>query len=135
VRLDAFEAASDQSWHTINLNKEKNDMSKAITYTFDHIGIPTKNPQKGETYLPDGKCYTTDPTKTQFYVEYLRPEPGCPYPPVVLQKPHISYLVENLDEALKDKNVLIPPFQPIPTRRLAFIDVEGCLIELAENVK
>jgi len=27
------------------------------------------------------------------------------------------------------------PFNPIPTRRLAFIDVEGCIIELAEEVK
>jgi hypothetical protein len=43
--------------------------------------------------------------------------------------------VENLDAALKGENVIIPPFLPIPTRRLAFIDVEGCLIELAENVK
>jgi alpha-acetolactate decarboxylase len=110
-------------------------MSKEITYKFDHIGIPTKNSQKGEFYIEDGKCFCTDPVKTKFYVEYLRPEEGCPYPAVVLEKPHISYLVEDLDEALKGENVLIPPFQPIPTRRLAFIDVEGCLIELAEDVK
>ncbi len=110
-------------------------MSKEITYKFDHIGVPTKNSQKGEAYIADGKCYTTDPTKTKFHIEYLRPESGCPYPPILLQKVHVSYLVENLDAALKGENVVVPPFQPIPTRRLAFIDVEGCLIELAEDVK
>ena len=53
----------------------------------------------------------------------------------MLEKPHISYLVENLDEALEGENVIVEPFMPIPTRRLAFIDVEGCIIELAEEVK
>jgi alpha-acetolactate decarboxylase len=110
-------------------------VSKEITYTFDHIGVPTKNPQDGEFYIEDGKCYATDPTKTKMHIEYLRAEEGCPYPAILLEKPHVSYLVENLDEALKGENVLIEPFQPIPTRRLAFIDVEGCLIELAEEVK
>ncbi len=110
-------------------------MNKEITYTFDHIGVPTKNPQDGEFYIEDGKCYATDPSKTKLNIEFLRPEEGCPYPPVLLEKPHVSYLVENLDEALKGENVIIEPFQPIPERRLAFIDVEGCLIELAENVK
>ena len=110
-------------------------MNSEITYTFDHIGIPTKNPQEGEFYIEDGKCWCTDSTKTKMHVEYLRPEEGCPYPPILLEKPHVSYLVANLDEALKGENVIIEPFQPIPERRLAFIDIEGCLIELAEEVK
>jgi len=110
-------------------------MKKEIIYKFDHIGIPTKNSQEGEFFIEDGKCFCTDPVKTKFFVEYLRPIEGCPYPPVLLEKPHVSYLVENLDEALEGENVIIEPFNPIPTRRLAFIDVEGCIIELAEDVK
>lgn len=110
-------------------------MKKEITYTFDHIGIPTNNPQEGEFYLEDSKCYCTDPTKTKFQVEYMRPEEGCPFPEILLQKPHISYLVEDLEEAIKGEKVVVEPFQPVPHRRLAFIDVEGCLIELAEEIK
>lgn len=110
-------------------------MKKEITYKFDHIGVPTKNPQEGEFYIEDGKCFATDPTKTKFNIEFLRPEDGCPYPPILLEKPHVSYLVENLDEALEGENVVVEPFQPIPTRRVAFIDFEGFLIELAEEVK
>lgn len=110
-------------------------MKKEITYTFDHIGIPTKNPQEGEIYVEDAKIYYTDSTKTKMHIEYLRPEEGCPYPPIILEKPHVSYLVANLDEALKGEKILVEPFLPIPTRRLAFIDVEGALIELAEEVK
>jgi hypothetical protein len=115
--------------------RRKFSMKDQINYTFDHIGVPTKNPQEGEFYIEDGKIYCTDPTKTKYHIEYLRPEDGCPYPSVLLEKPHISYLVENLDAALEGTNIVVEPFQPIPTRRLAFIDVEGCLIELAEEVK
>lgn len=110
-------------------------MKKDMKLKFDHIGVPTKNPQEGEFYIEDGKCFCTDPVKTKYNIEFLRPEDGCPYPPILLEKPHVSYLVENLDEALEGENVIVEPFQPIPTRRLAFIDVEGCIIELAEEVK
>ncbi len=110
-------------------------MKKEITYKFDHIGVPTKESQEGEFYIEDGKCYATDPVKTKFFIEFLRPEDGCPYPPIILEKPHVSFLVENLDEALEGENVVIEPFQPIPTRRLAFIEYGGFLIELAEEIK
>jgi hypothetical protein len=110
-------------------------MKKDMKITFDHIGVPTKNSQDGEFYIEDGKCFATDPTKTKFNIEFLRPEDGCPYPPVILERPHVSYVVENLDEALEGENVLVEPFKPIPTRRLAFIDYEGMLIELAEEVE
>ena len=110
-------------------------MNKDTKLTFDHIGVPTKKSQEGESYLEDGKCYVTDPMNTKFKIEFLRPEDGCPYPPVILERQHISYIVDNLDEALEGENVLVEPFLPIPTRRLAFIDYEGLLIELAEEVE
>jgi hypothetical protein len=110
-------------------------MKKDTKITFDHIGVPTKESQEGEFYIEDGKCWATDSTKTKFNIEFLRPEDGCPYPPEILARPHVSYLVENLDEALEGENVIVEPFQPIPTRRLAFIDFGGMLIELAEEVK
>ena len=46
-----------------------------------------------------------------------------------------DFIVENIEEALEGENVLVEPFNPIPTRRVAFIDYEGFLIELAEEVK
>ncbi|MEN8249718.1 MAG: hypothetical protein ABFS32_12355 [Bacteroidota bacterium] len=110
-------------------------MKKDITYKFDHIGVPTKNKQEGEIYMAEAKCFLTDPAKTKYFIEYLRPEEGCTYSPIVLEKIHISFLVENLDEALEGENVVIEPFLPVPTRRIAFIDVEGCIIELAEKVE
>jgi hypothetical protein len=107
---------------------------KDITYKFDHIGIPTVNPQANEMYLESVKLYATNPAETKYYVEYLRAEPGCTLAPILLEKTHVSYIVENLDKALEGENVVVPPFQPVPNRRIAFIDVEGCIIELAEEV-
>jgi len=110
---------------------------KTANYKFDHVSIPvaTDNVQPNETYFPDMKLYCTDPSKTPYNVEYLRPEPGCTFFPILLEKPHLSYIVEDLDAALEGENVVVPPFSPWPGRTIAFIDVNGFIFELCYDEK
>ena len=106
---------------------------KTGNYKFNHVGVPvaTENVQQNETYFEALKLYATDPSKTEYFIEYLRPEPGCTFFPILLEKPHVSLQVENLEEALKGENVIVPPFSPMPGRTIAFIDVNGFIFELA----
>ncbi len=106
---------------------------KTANYKFNHVGVPTTKEQPGETYFDNMKLYATDPSTTPYFIEYLRPAEGCTLAPVLLEKPHVSYQVENLEEALKGEKVVVEPFQPMPGLTIAFIEVNGCIFELACN--
>jgi len=106
---------------------------KTANYRFDHIAVPTKVEQPGETYFEEMKLFCTDPSKTEYNIEYLRPEEGCTFFPVLLENPHVAYHVDDLEEAMKDEKVVVPPFDPWPGRTITFIDVNGFIIELIKD--
>jgi len=104
---------------------------KTGSYKFNHVGVPTDKEQPDEIFFESLQLYATDPCKTEYFVEYLRPAPGCTFFPFLLENPHVSYQVENLEEALEGENVVVPPFSPMPGRTIAFIEVNGFYYELA----
>ena len=104
---------------------------KTASYKFNHVGVPTDKEQPNETFFEELQLYATDPSTTEYFIEYLRPAPGCTFFPILLEKPHVSLQVENLEEALEGENVIVPPFSPMPGRTIAFIDVNGFIFELA----
>jgi len=104
---------------------------KTASYKFNHVGVPTDKEQPNEMFFEELQLYATDPAQTEYFIEYLRPAPGCTFFPILLEKPHVSLQVENLEEALKDENVIVPPFSPMPGRTIAFIEVNGFIFELA----
>ncbi len=108
-------------------------MLKTANYRFSHIGVPiaTENVQPNETYYEELKLYCTDPDMTEYHIEYLRPAPGCTFFPILLDRPHVSMSVDNLEEAMKDEKVVVEPFDPFPGRTICFIDVNGLIIELS----
>ncbi|MCL1896783.1 MAG: hypothetical protein FWG03_09575 [Clostridiales bacterium] len=104
---------------------------KTASYKFNHVGVPTDKEQPGEIFFEELQLYATDPAQTEYFIEYLRPAPGCTFFPILLENPHVSLQVENLEEALEGENVIVPPFSPMPGRTIAFIDVNGFIFELA----
>jgi hypothetical protein len=107
---------------------------KTADWKFNHVGLPTDKVQKDETYFKDMGLYATDPTKTEFFIEYLRPEPGCKFFPILLNNPHVSYQVPDLDKAMEGLKVVVEPFSPMPGLKIAFVEVDGFIFELACNV-
>ena len=108
-------------------------MLKTGSYKFNHVGVPTDKEQPGETFFEDMMLYATDPAETEYFIEYLRPAPGCTFFPFLLENPHVSLQVDDLEEALKGEKVLVEPFSPMPGRMIAFIDVNGFIFELAHD--
>jgi hypothetical protein len=106
---------------------------KTANYKFNHVGVPTDKEQADEIYFEDMQLYATDPSKTEYCIEYLRPEAGCKFFPILLENPHVSYQVDNLEEALEGEKVVVEPFSPMPGLRIAFIEVNGFIFELACN--
>ena len=62
----------------------------------------------------------------------MRFDPHCTVPDIVKTVAHIAFEVDDLDEALEGKEILIAPNAPSSGVRVAFILDDGAPIELLE---
>ena len=102
---------------------------------FHHIGIPAATVQPNEIYLAESKLYITDATQSEHRIEWLRFEPDCPLPDLLRQVAHVAYTVDNLEQALAGRNVIVAPFAPMEGLRVAFIEDRGAPVEFLEFKK
>jgi hypothetical protein len=102
---------------------------------FDHIGIPTQEPQAGESWVEFSQVWVTNPRAHPLRIEYLRPkEPPQVSPDQVglwklWNRPHVAYRVDDLDAALAGEEVIFGPFNPGGFGQVAFILKDGLVIE------
>jgi len=105
---------------------------------FDHIGIPTMEPQPGESWVEFSQVWVTNPRCHPQRIEYIRPlhKPDVPREPIGMWKlwnwPHVAYRVDNLDEALQGEELIYGPFEPGGFGPVAFILKDGLVIEYME---
>ena len=96
-----------------------------------HIGIPT---DEKAAYLEGAKLFVTDPADTKNNIEFLYFEEGSPMPELLKNATHIAYMVDDIEAELKGAEVLIPPFEPFPNLKAAFIIEDGGVpIELMQK--
>ena len=101
---------------------------------FHHVGVPTSAQQPVETYIEGGKVHITDPQAHPYKFEYLRFEPGSPMPEIMQKNPHIAYMVDDLGKALQGEEVIVEPFDAMPTLRVAFIVKDNIVVELMQSL-
>jgi hypothetical protein len=99
---------------------------------FHHIGIPTTIRQPEEIHLAESKLYITDANQSEHRIEWLRFEKGSPMHKLLQRTAHVAYTVDNLEEALKGKKVIIQPFTPMKGVRAAFIREGEAPVEFLE---
>lgn len=99
---------------------------------YHHVGVPTDTEHPGEQYLADAKLYITNPDDHPYRFEFLRFEPGSPLPEALKTRTHVAFRVDNLGDALQGEQVVIQPFEPMESLRVAFIMKDSVLIELME---
>jgi catechol 2,3-dioxygenase-like lactoylglutathione lyase family enzyme len=100
---------------------------------FHHIGIPTTEPKEGETYSTDSKLFITDIDSHPYRVEWLRFEPGCPMPQLLQDVAHVAFEVDDLQEAIEGKDILVQPKTLANGLRIAFIVEGGAPVEFIEK--
>ena len=101
--------------------------------TFDHIGIPTTEPQPNEEYIDQFKLHLTDFRNSINQVEYLRFDEGSCMPELVRTKIHMAYYVPDMEAALAGAKVVLAPF-PSGDHLCAFIEEDGIAIELMQKL-
>jgi hypothetical protein len=99
---------------------------------YHHVGIPTQIKRKDETYLEKFKMYGSGCETSPYGVEWMRFEDDCPLPEMVKQVPHVAFVVDDLENEIKGKDVIIEPNSPSDGFRVAFIVDDGAPIEFIE---
>jgi hypothetical protein len=99
---------------------------------YHHLGIPTQASKEGETYLPLYDIYCTDHESNPFGIQWMRYGEKCTLPEVVQEVAHVAFQVEDLNEALEGKEVIIQPNSPSQGATVAFILENGAPVELLE---
>jgi hypothetical protein len=99
---------------------------------YNHLGIPTQTPKDGETYLPEFDIYCTGHESNPFGIQWMRYGEKCTLPRVVQEVAHVAFQVEDLEEALEGKEVIISPNSPSEGVTVAFILEDGAPVELME---
>ena len=101
---------------------------------YHHLGIPTTDKRPGEVYLSEFGMHVSGFEDSPYGIEWMRFESGSPIPELVQRVPHVAFQVDDLEEELEGKEILIAPNSPSPGVRVAFIVHDGAPIEFMEFV-
>ena len=102
---------------------------------YHHIGIPTQTPKEGEIYLKDYDIYCTEHDNNPYGMQWMRYGEKCNMPKLVKEVTHIAFEVEDIEEAIKGKEVIIKPNSPCEGIVVAFIVENDAPVEFLQFTK
>lgn len=103
-----------------------------LGWRYHHVGVPYSDPRPQERHLQHLGVHVYGFDTSPYGIEWIRFESHCCVPEVVKTVPHIAFAVDDLDEALRGRGILIQPNAPSGGVRVAFILHDGAPIELLE---
>ena len=104
-------------------NHEPPAVTAKLGWRYHHIGIPYTQPRVQEHHVADLGVHLSGFETSAYGIEWIR---------FVRSVPHIAFAVDDLDEALKGREVLIAPTEPSAGVRVAFILDDGAPVELLQ---
>ncbi len=116
----------------MRLSHEAPAATAKLGWRYHHLGIPYTQPRDGERHIAHLGVHVSGFDTSPFGVEWIRYEPQCRVPDIVRTVPHVAFAVDDLDEALRGREILIAPNEPSGGVRVAFILDDGAPIELLE---
>src|SRR5450756_802858 len=94
------------------LNHEPPAVTAKLGWRYHHIGIPYTQPRAREHHVAHLGVHVSGFETSPYGIEWIRFEPHCHVPEIVRIVPHIAFAVDDLDEALKGREILIAPTEP-----------------------
>jgi len=101
-------------------------------WRYHHIGIPTTVPRPGELYLAKFKMYVSAFETSPCGVQWMRFEPDSPVHALIKSVPHVAFEVDDLEAAIKGREILTEPNSPSKGVWVAMILDSGAPVELLE---
>lgn len=99
---------------------------------YHHIGIPTKEIKPNEKYLSEYKFYVSGFETSKYGIEWMRFEKDSPVSDLVKKIPHIAFEVDDLDSAVKGKELISEITSPSKGVRTVMIKENGAPVEFIE---
>jgi hypothetical protein len=115
--------------------RDETEPPRAISdfgWRFHHIGIPTSKIRPNEKYLEEYKMHVSGFETSDFGIEWMRFENDSPIPELIQTIPHIAFQVDDLNKAVKGRQMIGEITSPSPGIRVAMIVEDGAPIELME---
>ena len=106
-----------------------------MNYTFNHIAIPTNEERNWDGFYEPGRIHYTEFDKDQYQIEWVKFDNNSPMPEMMRTLPHVAYLVDEMEQALKGCEILEETFSPAEGVRVAFIVHKGSPVEFMELSK
>jgi len=103
-----------------------------LGWRYHHLGIPHTDPRPGEQHYERLGIFVSGFETSPFGIEWMRFEPHAEVPHLVRTVPHIAFEVDDLEQALDGREILIAPTTPSPGVRVAFIISDGAPVQLLE---
>ena len=100
---------------------------------FDHVGVPTSEPEEGESWVEATRCWVTSPRAHPYNVEWLRYEPDSPVKGALRSEPHVAYRVDDVHAAVQGHAVVAEPFavgDGFVT--VGFVQADGAIVEFMQ---
>lgn len=102
---------------------------------FHHLGIPTNEVRPNEKYLEEYRFYVSGFDTSEFGIEWMRFEEGSPISEIIQKVPHIAFEVDDLDSAIKNRQLIGEICSPSKGVRTAMIIENGAPVEFIEFEK
>ena len=121
-----------------NKKRKDNEPTFAISkkgMRFHHIGIPTTEHKPKEKYLKQYKFYVSGFDTSEFGFEWMRFEKDSPISTIIQKIPHIAFEVDNLEVAIKGKQLIGQIETPSKGVVTAMILENGAPVEFIEFSK
>ncbi|MCF7928776.1 MAG: hypothetical protein K9L68_07500 [Spirochaetales bacterium] len=100
---------------------------------FDHIGLITEEKKSDENWVEATRVWVTNPKDHPLNVEWLRFEPDSPVTGPVRDEAHVSYRVDDIEEASKGMKVLLEPYEVGGFLKVGFYQYkDGAVVEFMQ---
>jgi len=99
---------------------------------YHHIGIPTRKKLPDDDTIPVHKAHASGYLQSPYGVEWMSFDPDCSLPDLVKTVPHVAFIVEDIEAAVKGKELLIAPNRSAEGVTVAFIVDNGAPIEFLQ---
>ena len=101
-------------------------------WRYHHMGIPTRVPRPDEVHVPHLKIHVAGFESSPCGIQWMRFDEDAPYAEIVMTVPHVAFEVDDLEAALKGKEILTPPNSPSAGVLVAMILDQGAPVELLQ---
>jgi hypothetical protein len=91
---------------------------------------------EGGVFVEATRVWVTNPRASPANIEWLWFEPDSAVTGRLRDQPHVAYRVDDVEQALEGRTVLLEPFDPTGRGdnflRVAFVEVDGAVVELMQ---